>query len=155
MAKSSSLKDDHHLVRHIRESEIDDQGNGRLLAFPQAFQLREGETYLSTGWLEFFAGSEADCLSGVATAMSNNRKVKPHHALAIGSVGEIKHACLDFDVKVRILHEPIVTNIAYAVVRQIKTTEDQLLELLSQDAWADVRRAKPYVESIGPWRKRV
>jgi hypothetical protein len=53
MAKSSSLNDTHHLVRHIRESEIDDQ-EGRLLAFPQAFALRPRETYLSNGWLEFF-----------------------------------------------------------------------------------------------------
>jgi hypothetical protein len=46
MAKSSSLEDDQHLVRHIRASEIDDQ-EGKLMAFPQAFSLRPVETYLS------------------------------------------------------------------------------------------------------------
>lgn len=155
MAKSSSLRDDHHLVRHIRESEIDDQGNGQILAFPQAFELRQGETYLSNGWLEFFDGSISDCLSGVATAMCNGRKVKGHHGLAIGEVLAIKDACQEFEVKVRILHEPLATNISYATIRQIRTTEYQLLELLAQDAWSDVRLAKPYVDAIGPWRKRT
>jgi hypothetical protein len=154
MAKNYSLEDEHHLVRHIRHTEIDDLGNGQLLAFPQAFQLRSGETYLSNGWLEFFSGSESDCLSGVSTAMSRTRQVKSHHALAIGNVAEIKEACADFGMKVRILHEPFPENIAYATVRQIKTDDDQLLELLAQEAWSDVRMAKPYVEAVGPWRKR-
>jgi len=71
MAKSYSLDDDDHLVRHIRESEIDDQ-EGRLLAFPQAFALRPGETYLSNGWLEFFDGAIDAQLSGIAAMMSKS-----------------------------------------------------------------------------------
>jgi hypothetical protein len=151
MAKSSSLDDNHHLVRHIRESEIDDQ-EGRLLAFPQAFALRPRETYLSNGWLEFFDSATDTQLSGVAAMMSKTRAVKAHHALATGRVGDIRDACLSFDQKVRILHEPFEDNLAYAVVRRINTDESQLLELLAQEAWSDVRLAKPYVEAIGPWK---
>lgn len=154
MAKNSSLDSKHHLVRHIRESEIDDQGDGNLLAFPQAFQLRKDETYLSNGWLEFFDGTQNDCLAGVTTAMWRNRKVKAHHALAIGNVGAIKQAFASFGMRVRILHEPAPDNISYATVRRVKTNEDQLLELLAQEAWNDVRIAKPFVEAVGPWRKR-
>jgi hypothetical protein len=151
MAKSSSLDDSHHLVRHIRESEIDDQ-EGKLLAFPQAFALRPKETYLSNGWLEFFDGTVDAQLSGVAAMMSKTRAVKAHHALAIGRVGDIRDTCLSFDQKVRILHEPFEDNLAYAAVRRINTDESQLLELLAQEAWSDVRLAKPYVEAIGPWK---
>jgi hypothetical protein len=150
MAKQSSLDDDHHLVRHIRESEIDDQ-EGKLMAFPQAFALRPNETYLSNGWLEFFDGPTDAQLSGVAAMMSPTRRVKAHHALAIGRVGDIRDACLSFDQKVRILHEPFPENLAYATIRRLKTDEAQLLELLAQEAWSDVRVAKPYVEAIGPW----
>jgi len=151
MAKSSSLDDNHHLVRHSRESEIDDQ-EGKLMAFPQAFALRTGETYLSNGWLEFFDGSTYQRLSGVAAMMSKTRAVKPHHALAIGRVGDIKNGCQSFNQKVRVLHEPFDDNLAYATVRRINTDEMQLLELLAQDAWNDVRLAKPYVEAVGPWK---
>jgi hypothetical protein len=151
MAKNSSLDDDHHLVRHLRESEIDNQ-EGMLLAFPQAFALRPGETYLSNAWLEFFEGSSDKQLSGVVAMMSKTRAVKSHHGLAIGCVGDIKDACLSFDQKVGILHEPFDDNLAYAAVRRIKTDEAQLLELLAQEAWNDVRWAKPYVEAIGPWK---
>jgi hypothetical protein len=151
MAKSSSLNDNHHLVRHIRESEIDDQ-EGRLLAFPQAFALRPNETYLSNGWLEFFDGTTAEQLNGVAAMMSATRRVKAHHALAIGQVGSIRDACLSFDQKIRVLHEPFPENMAYATIRRISTDESQLLELLAQEAWSDVRMAKPYVEATGPWK---
>jgi hypothetical protein len=151
MAKSSSLDDGHHLVRHIRESEIDDQ-EGRLLAFPQAFALRPNETYLSNGWLEFFDGPPDRQLSGVTAMMSKTRAVKAHHALAIGQVGEIKGACQTFNQKVRVLHEPFEDNLAYAAIRRINTDEGQLLELLAQDAWSDVRSAKSYVEAVGPWK---
>jgi hypothetical protein len=152
MAKSSSLENHHHLVRHIRESEIDDQ-EGKLMAFPQAFALRPKEIYLSNSWLEFFDGTTSQQLGGVAAAMSTTRAVKAHHALAIGQVGDIKDACLSFDQKVRILHEPLLTaNPAYAVIRRINTDEAQLLELLAQEAWNDVRLARPYVEAVGPWK---
>jgi hypothetical protein len=151
MAKNSSLSDNDHLVRHIRESEIDDQ-EGKLLAFPQAFALRPRETYLSNAWLEFFSGTTDVQLSGVAAMMSKTRAVKAHHALAIGRVGNIRDACLSFDQKVRILHEPFEDNLAYATVRRIKTEESQLLELLAQEAWGDVRLARPFVEAIGPWK---
>jgi hypothetical protein len=151
MANSFSLDDNHHLVRHIRESEIDDQ-EGHLLAFPQAFALRTGETYLSNGWLEFFDGAIDAQLSGIAAMMSRTRAVKARHALAIGRVGNIRDACKSFDQRVRILHEPFEDNLAYAVVRRINTDESQLLELLAQEAWSDVRVAKPYVEAIGPWK---
>jgi hypothetical protein len=91
-------------------------------------------------------------LSGIAAMMSKTRAVKSHHALAIGRVGDIRDVCLGFDQKVRILHEPFEDNLAYAAVRRINTDESQLLELLAQEAWSDVRLAKPYVEAIGPWK---
>lgn len=122
------------------------------MAFPQAFALRSNETYLSNGWLEFFEGTTDRQLSGIAAMMSKTRTIKSHHALAVGRVGDIKEACLDYDQKVRILHEPFDDNLAYAVVRRINTDEMQLLELLAQEAWSDVRLAKPYVEAIGPWK---
>jgi hypothetical protein len=151
MAKNSSLDDNCHLVRHIRESEIDDQ-EGHLLAFPRAFALRPGETYLSNSWLEFFDGAIDAQLSGITAMMSKTRAVKARHALAIGCVRDIRDACQSFGQKVRILHEPFDDNLAYAAVRRINTDDSQLLELLAQGAWSDVRLAKPYVEAIGPWK---
>ena len=67
-------------------------------------------------------------------------------------MGNIKDACLSFDQKVRVLHEPFDDNLAYAAIRRINTDEAQLLELLAQEAWNDVRWARPYVDAIGPWK---
>jgi hypothetical protein len=59
----------------------------------------------------------------------------------------------EFDMRVRV-HEPQPENLSYATIRQLKTDNDQLLELLALEAWNDVRIAKPFVEAVGPWRKR-
>jgi hypothetical protein len=149
-----SLPDADHVVRHVPSKLLDENG----LPFPQAFELRPNETYLSTSWSEFFSGVIADRLAGVACLMSHNRKVKPRDAFALGNVGEIKDASADFDLKIRIVSEPDPApsglNLAYAAIRQIRTENIELLELLAQDVWNDVHSAAAPMAKVGPWRKR-
>jgi hypothetical protein len=144
-----SLPDTDHVVRHVPFKLLDNQG----VPLPQAFELRPKEKYLSASWLEFFAGNRADRLAGCASLMSHYRQVKSHDAFAIGNVGEIKDACSEFDQKIRIVSEPDDLNLAYAAVRQIRTDNLELLELLAQEAWSDVTPAAGAIANVGPWRK--
>src|SRR5256885_4705356 len=148
------LPDADHVVGHVPSKLLDENG----VPYPHAFELRPGELYLSTTWSEFFAGMLADRLAGCACLMSHNRKIKPRDAFALGNVGEIKDACADFDQKIRIVSEPDPApsglNLAYAAVRQIRTDNLDLLELLAQDVWNDVHSAATPMASVGPWRKR-
>ena len=146
---TKSLPETDHVVRHVPFKLLDDQG----LPLPQAFELRPNEKYLSASWLEFFAGDRAARLAGCACLMSHYRQVKAHDAFAIGNVGEIKDACIEFDQKIRIVSEPDDLNLAYAAVRQIRTDNLELLELLAQDVWSDVAPAADLVAKVGPWRK--
>jgi hypothetical protein len=145
-----SLPETDHIVRHVPFKLLDENG----LPLPQAFELRPKETYLSASWLEFFAGDRAASLAGCASLMSHYRQIKAHDAFAVGNVGEIKDACSDFDQKIRIVSEPDDLNLAYSAVRQIRTDNLELLELLAQDAWNDVSSASTPIAKIGPWRKK-
>jgi hypothetical protein len=149
-----SLPDADHVVRHVPSKLLDENG----MPFPQAFELRPTESYLSTSWSEFFDGLLADRLAGCACLMSHNRTIKPRDAFAVGNVGEIKDAFAEFNQKIRIVSEPDPSpsglNIAYAAIRQVQTDNLELLELLTQDVWNDVHSAAAPIAKVGPWRKR-
>jgi hypothetical protein len=151
---TKSLPDTDHVVRHVPSKLLDENG----MPFPQAFELRPAETYLSTSWSEFFDGTLAERLAGCACLMSHNRKIKARDAFAVGNVGEIKDACSEFNQKIRIVSEPDPDprrlNLAYAAIRQIQTDSLELLELLAQDVWNDIHSASSPLARVGPWRKK-
>lgn len=144
MAKKS-LPDDNHVVRHISSNLLERDADDRVVGcFPQAFELRQSETYLSASWLEFFDGSKDERLKSTAAAFAKMRAVRPRHGLATGNVGTVREACADFGQRVRILHEPN-ENPAHSAVRNYKSDDLELLELLAAEAWSDVVEAVSYI----------
>jgi hypothetical protein len=77
--------------------------------------------------------------------------VTDRQAFAPGLVGEIKEACGEYDQKIRVLHEPFEDNLAYVAIRRYQSDNQELLELLATEAWADITDAKQVVGLIGPW----
>ena len=150
------LPDDEHVVRHLSPRDIirDEDTQQITGCFPQAFELKDGEDDLSVNWLEYFDGTEPDQLAATACAISRVRAVRPSHAFAIGNVGEIKAACFDYDLKVRIIHEPDGGNDAHAAVHRYRDDEIELLELLAQEIWSRFVDARSCLLRCGPWRPR-
>ena len=143
------LPDEDHVVRHVNSQLlIRDPASDRVTGcFPQAFQLKPDETYLSASWLEFFRGTPQERKAAVIAAVASARTVKPRHGFAFGNVGEVKEACATFSMKIRVIHEPAKTNPnpAYTAVRGYRSDELELLELLAGDAWSEVEEAKSYL----------
>ena len=141
------LPDTDHVVRHINSQLLIRDGDQVIGCFPQAFELKPGERYLSASWLEFFSGSNEERRSAVIAAIASARAVKPSHGFAFGNVGEVKDACVMFGVKVRVIHEPDKSNPnpAYTAIRNFKSDEIELLQLLASDAWSEVVEAKSYI----------
>jgi hypothetical protein len=147
------LPDEAHVVRHVPAQLVSRDPNTEAVigCFPQAFQLRPDEEYLSTSWLEFYLGSFLECTAAVAAAMSKTRKIGPSHGLAIGNVGRIKAACDEFSLKIRVIHEPDDDNPSYTAVRRFKSDNIELLELLANEAWSHIVEVKQVREMYGPW----
>ena len=87
--------------------------------------------------------------SEVALKFLNGRcaAVRPSHGFAFGNVGEVKDACASYSLKIRVIHEPSKTNPnpAYTAIRNYKSDDIELLQLLASDAWSEVVEAKGYL----------
>ena len=90
---------------------------------------------------------------GVATGLPRGVAVTPGVAtgdsagVGVGdgvNVGVVKEACASFNQKIRVIHEPN-DNPAYTAIRNYKSDDLELLELLASDAWSDVVEAQPYL----------
>jgi hypothetical protein len=143
------VPDEHHIVRHVGSQLLIREGDKVVGCFPQAFQLRAAESYLSASWLEFFGGPKHQQITDVIAAIGKARQVKPSHGIAIGNVATVKEACGSFGQKIRVIHEPSDDNPnpAYTAVRRFSSDEIQLLELLAGEggAWSEVYEARDYL----------
>lgn len=141
------LPDDDHVVRHCASQLLIREGEDVIGVFPQVFELREGEKYLSASWLEFFPGTKHERMKEVVAATNKARTVKRSHGFALGNVGAVKEACGSFALKVRIIHEPSNSNPnpAYTAVRGFKSDDAELLQLLAMDAWSELLLAEIYL----------
>jgi hypothetical protein len=105
--------------------------------------------------LEFFGGSHVSCVAAIAAFLAKTRTVTAKQAFACGRVGDIKEACSEYGLKIRVLHEPEEDNLAYTAIRRYQSDNYELLDLLANDAWSTVTDAKSVVGMIGPWPRRA
>lgn len=130
---------EHHVARHCRSRHIIKDSEGHPVSvFGDAFALRENETYLSAGWVEFFPGNRVEQLAQVRNAMAAGREIKRKDGLAVMNVGEIVETGRTRSIKVRVLHEPKPDNPAYAAIRGIPRDHQELLETLATETVVEV-----------------
>jgi hypothetical protein len=65
----------------------------------------------------------------------------------VASVAGVKDACASFGSKIRVIHEPNKNNPnpAYTAIRNYRSDEIQLLQLLASEAWSEVIEAINYL----------
>jgi hypothetical protein len=129
---------EHHVARHCRNRHVIKADGRPISVFGDAFALRENETYLSAGWVEFFSGNRSSQLSQVRNAMAAVREVKRKDALAVMNVGKILDAARTRSLRVRVLHEPSAANPAYSAIRGIPRDHQELLEALVAETIVDL-----------------
>src|SRR4051794_14954963 len=94
--KGKNLPDEDHVIRYVPWGRLRKDEDENVVGFlPQAFELRDGESYLSVNWLEFHTGDrEAQIrLSVWAMRDSFEKPLGGKSAFAIGQVGKIKKTC--------------------------------------------------------------
>ena len=103
---AAPLPDDDHTARYCKPTVIDDNG----VPLTSAFELRNGENYLSTNWLEYF--DEPDLSSAVQCVRdafhNKDYALRPQGRFAVLNVGAAKAAVLEATGKtLRIDHLPL------------------------------------------------
>lgn len=143
------LPDHEHAVRLVRlkGQRLSEDGTRCVGFLPQAFDLREGEDYLSMNCMERAHTVRKVALGIIKTkhaAASLSGKLGATAVFAIGVCKAIKDAFLPH--KVRVVHDPIKADPkfgddpSYGAVRQFpKQAERQIaLEKLAASAWAEI-----------------
>lgn len=135
MTATPPLPDQDHILRFVPKKLILKAADGQIRGvFPHAFQLRDGEDYLSATWVEYFSGTRDQQLIAAGAATAATLKVKAKDGFVLAGVGAIKAACEKVNVRTRILHEPDPPNNAHAAIRGLPRENDRLLELLASEA---------------------
>ena len=138
----SKLPPDDHVVRYVRGRLIHKDDDDNVLGiFPQALELRPSEQFLSVTWLEHFSSDYEQGLSKSAEAIRRQLNVRRKDGFAVGGVGQIHQICSDFDIRVRILHEPEQENSGHSALRGLPRDDMRLLDLLAAEAFTDTRVA--------------
>jgi hypothetical protein len=135
------LEADHHCVRYVPWSRLrKDEHDNVIGVLGAAFRLRDDEEYLSATWAEFFPGDhQARVCASVRAIRASNINVTTRSGFAIGVVAAIKEACLSDrkQHRIRIIHEAEDDNPAHTALRGWPRENDDLLELLAEEAWSD------------------
>jgi len=111
MGKVTDIPNEDNILRWIKNKHLERSVDGKEVIglFHGAFRLREGESYLSVNWIEFFDRNEKQKLSKTVDDFRNglnNRRLSPKSLFAKLNVETFKKTCLQHAAKVRILHEP-------------------------------------------------
>jgi hypothetical protein len=138
----TKLPPEHHVVRYVpwgklRKDENDPEKVIGVLG--EAFKMRPIDDTLSTTWLEYFAGSRTEQVSGAVRAVRASKlDVKAKSGFAIGNVGNISAATEAHGYSIRVLHEPDDDNKAHVAVRRWPRDDMELFEILATDAWSEI-----------------
>jgi hypothetical protein len=149
LAEVKTLPDKHHVMRYVPYARCEKDEQDNIIGFlPQAFELREGEDYLSAAWVEYFEkpdhGTRVEATI-FAFREQPRPKVGAKSRFAVGNCGKIKAACKRHNQRVRISHEPVDGFDSHASLRQFKSSSLELLELLATDTWAEM-----YLPTMAP-----
>jgi hypothetical protein len=135
---SEYVDDDDHLLRHVPWARLRRDENSKVIGvLPQAFKLRSNEAYLSASWVEYFKSS-SDPVAAAAQHFTTVLRTKPKDRFVNGRVGAIKSACSDAGVRVRVIRERAPGFDSHCGVHQFRDDNEELLELLASEAWAEL-----------------
>lgn len=141
MAKNDPIPASDHVTRWIKPKFAPREEDGTLIEiFPQAYELKDGEEYLSVTWLEHFGGDRQSQREAAAEAVRQSfdkKKLQASSTFTVANVGRLAEACLARGSKVRILHEPEDENTGHVAVRRFPREAGELLEILAGQVFID------------------
>jgi hypothetical protein len=109
--------------------------------FPQAFELRSGEGYLSTYWMEAFVGDIDFRFKSVLGALRKKFQLKPTGAFARLNAGDVVQSGTVRNRVLRIRDRSHVNDIGYSGIYGLPADNSdwELLALLAHECCKEVR----------------
>jgi hypothetical protein len=139
---SSKVPDEDHVLRFVPHARVKRDADERPIGiFPQSFSHRDNEEYLSVTWLQYFGCGYESAYALAAHAIRSELRVGNKAAFVVAQVSQLVKACAANRVRARVLHEPTDKNPAHCALRGLQKAEDQLLALLAEEIFTDLRCA--------------
>lgn len=149
MAKHDVISKEFRLARWIKpklmaandegEIEVDEAGKP-LMIFPQAYELREDEEYLSVTAVELFGCSQPENLEAAADAFRASqlsKKLSKKGAFALAVADAVSKCCEAHGHKIRILEEPVADNIGHVAIRRYPHIISELQSELADSVFTE------------------
>ncbi len=136
-AMSKPIPDADHIVRYVPWNLLvkDDDDEAIIGVFPQAFNLRASEEYLSVTWVEHFSAQTiCDRLTEAIKAFRKTMNTGAKSRFLMGNVGVVHRVCRHQNARVRILHEPD-ENPGHVAIRQYPKDDFALMSQLATYAF--------------------
>lgn len=133
------IPNDHHIVRNVPWGRLRKDEHDNVIGVT-AFVMREGESTLSTTWLEYFSGSRQEQVRAAVHAMrASDLEIKPKSGFVIGSVNEIAATVAAAGSgTISVLHERQDDNKAHVAIYNWPRDAMELFELLAQGPWSEL-----------------
>jgi hypothetical protein len=137
--KTTNIPDIDDIARHVPWARLEkDEDDNVIGIYPEAFRLREGESYLSACWVDFYAGTKPQKIRQNYDDMSKRRSLGKKSGFAITNVGSLKCTCEGRGAKPRVVHETGHPTQSYVAVRKFPSDDDELLEILATGCWSEL-----------------
>ena len=132
-----------HVARYCNPQRVERDPRTKVVTgvFPQAFELRPNEGYLSTYWMEAFVGDIDFRFKAVLGALRKKYQVKPDGAFAQLNAGHVVQSGVVRNRVLRIRDRSHTTDIGYSGVYGLPADNSdlELLALLAHECCKEVR----------------
>jgi len=131
LKRGESLPDEQHVMRHVSWVRLERDENDNVLGFlPAAFELRDGEDYLSVNWLEYYEQAHAD---NVTACIASVRSVLPAKKARFGvaQVAKVKTLAKHSNKPVRIVYASSPKNLSHSALHIDQPIPDAVCEALA------------------------
>lgn len=125
------IVDGHHVLRHCRTRLVDTSDPNDLQPFPEAFELKSKEKYLSASYYEYFSGTHDERLRESLVLLARRfNGIKDDDALLMMNAGEIRSCGRKQDLQIRVVFQPTQGKPDYAGIRQMPSPPNAALNAL-------------------------
>ena len=138
-ADGDDLPNPGRVVRYVPFNRMEKDNDGNFLRpYPNAFEQREAEEYLSVTWCEFFEGSSDEQLRCSVEILRNSKiDVRPKACFCVANTPEVLAAIKERGRRGRVVYLPEDDNTAHAGVYGIAPNDALLLMRLAHEVWCN------------------
>lgn len=137
-ADGDDLPNPSRVVRYVPYSRMEkDEDDNFLRPYPNAFEQREVDDYLSVTWCEFFEGSTGEQLRCAVEALRKSRRVGGKACFCLANTPEVLDAIENSGRRGRAVYLPEDDNPAHAGVYGIQPDDTLLQKRLADEVWCD------------------